>query len=705
MSKMRTNSKKITSYQKALSLIVGGCFLFSVAHTDEDAVFQSQVVALHQSIECENSPKEFTVNFEEISIIELIQFISRISNINFIFEKSDLQFPVTIISEDPTSVEDLMGALMQILKTRGLSVVEQGNNVLIYRNELLSKVSKVITDSNITEACDSAIITRVYRLNMLAGNKIAPILRPLLSKDAIVEVSEETRHLIVTDITTNIEKITELLIAIDQPQSELEVTKYKVKGAYPEALVAYAKEILAPLIKDQTFQLVVQPGSGQIFIVAPNHLVEKTLEILTSLDDEDISYSLELPASHMANSNFRMYKLKFHDGSIIADAIRTIGNNMLNYSQSNSDLISTIQSIEWLEVNNSLVISGTDESIAKVVQLIDELDEMPKQVYIEVLIIDTTLENSLDFGVQWIALGDEQNKLAFGSGLLSTAPPASNLQAAARVVASPPDAPQIPNPGLNVPLPSPPNLQGFSDLVNSTSAFGLGIVGNIIRHNGQSFLTLGALVSALEEEAVTKIVLNPRIMTEDTQEANFFVGQNIPYQTTSTVIQQTGSVTQNLQYEDVGVQLRVTPTIAPNNVVTLEIDQSIAELVTGIGVLTPTTNKTLATTRVHVPNGSFLVMSGHIRDQQTCIQSGIPCLGTLPLIGPTFSRTVNGRSKRNLIMFLRPRVVSTIQEGLDLTNQEGYDYNWESDPCSLIECGPKVAPECEQDPPLPCPIN
>lgn len=704
MNLMRTNSKKITFCKRLLSLILGGAFLFSVART-EDATLHTKITGLHQPIECETSPKEFTVNFEEIAAIELVQFISRISNLNFIFEKADLQFPITIISEEPTSAEDLMGALIQILMTHGLSVVEQGNNVLIYRNELLSKVSKVITDDNVEEACDSAIITRVYRLNMLGVSKIAPIIRPLLSRDAIVEVSEETRHLIVTDITSNIEKITELLIAIDQPQSELEIFKYKVKGAYPEALVAYTKEILGPLIKDQTFQLVVQPSSGQIFIVAPPHLVEKAVEILGSLDEEEIVYSLELPASHMANSNFRMYKLKFHDGSVIADAIRTIGNNMLNFSQSNSDLIATIQSIEWLEVNNSLVISGTDESINKVVHLIEELDAMPKQVYIEVLIIDTTLQNSLDFGVQWIALGEEQNKLAFGTSLLSVAPPISDIQAGTRAVASPPNPPQIPNPGTNIPLPTPGNLQGIADLVNGTAAFGLGIVGNIIRHNGQSFLTLGALVSALEEEAVTKIVLNPRIMTEDTQEANFFVGQNIPYQTTSTVIQQTGSVTQNLQYEDVGVQLRVTPTIAPNNVVTLDIDQSIAELVTGIGVLTPTTNKTLATTRVHVPDGSFLVMSGHIRDQQTCIQSGIPCLGTLPLIGPTFSRTINNRQKRNLIMFIRPHVVTTIQEGLDLTNQEGYDFNWESDPCSIMECGPRTAPENEVDPPLPCPLN
>src|SRR5262249_49482459 len=153
-------------------------------------------------------------------------------------------------------------------------------------------------------------------------------------------------------------------------------------------------------------------------------------------------------------------------------------------------------------------------------------------------------------------------------------------------------------------------------------------------------LTLGALLSALDVESETKVVLNPRVMVEDGQPANFFVGQNIPYQTTSTVIQQTGSVTQNIQYEDIGVQLQVTPTIAPNNVVTMQINQTVSEVTaSSFGSLTPVTNKILATTRVHVPDGTFLVMSGHIREQCNYTRSGIPCLGTLPLIGPTFSRT------------------------------------------------------------------
>jgi len=663
--------------------------------------------------DCPPEREGYTVNFEDISVIQLIQFISRISGTNFVFDSSDLQFNITIISEDQTSVEDLSAALLQVFKMHGLSVVEQGNNILIYKNQNMSRVSTVITDANVNDACDAAVITRVFRLYNVDPEKIQNIVKPLLSQDAIVEISVETRHLIVSDITANVNKIADLLTALDTPNAAFDILEYHVKSAYPTALVAYAKEILAPLSQDNPMQIIAQPSSSKIFVVSTPYLNHKAIQVLRALDTADITEIADLPAAAMANNNFYMYKLKYQNGQEIADAMREIGNNLQFAGVANLEFVNTIYSLQWLEVNNSIVITGSDSAIQKVVQLLDDLDMPPKQVYVEVLIIDTTLANSLDFGVQWIALGDEQNKLAYASGLLGNSPPNPNIQGGtgqapgARFVAANPAAqpPSIPNPGRDVPLPVPSQLSGIAGVVDQTAAFGFGIVGNILRHNGQSFLTLGALVSALDEEADTKVVLNPRIMVEDTQPANFFVGQNIPYQTTSTVIQQTGSVTQNFQYEDIGVQLQVTPTIAPNNVVTFQINQSISELLTleTQNVIAPQTSKILATTRVHVPDNCFFVMSGHVRDACTNIRSGIPCLGTLPMIGPMFSRNIEQRIKRNLIMFIRPKVVTNIQEGIQLTNQEGYQFNFDSHPCSIYDCGCELAPETETYPAKECP--
>ncbi len=655
-------------------------------------------------------PEGFTINFDNISIVQLIQFISKISGSNFIYNASDLQGPdgkplsITIVSEDPASVDDLSAALLQVLKMNNLSVTEQGNNVLIYRNQNMSKVSRVITDSNIEEACGNAVITRVFQLYNVDPTKIAAIVKTLVSPEANVEPSSETRHLIVTDITANVNKISDLLQALDTPQLAVDVFEYQIQSnADPICLAGHAREILEPLAVGATFSITPEANSQKIFIVSTPFIIEKARRILASLDMDGISClePLPPPITELKNNSFYMYKLKYQNGQDIAFALHEIGINLQSTGVSNIDFVNTIFSVQWLPVNNSIVIAGTDDSIQKVVALIDDLDRLPKQVYLEVLILDTSLTNSLDFGVQWIALGDEQNKLAYGSGLLSNAIPGSDFQDSARLIPQTNNPltggpPAVPNPGNNVSLPVPANLTGPIDS-NLTSAFGLGIVGNILRHNGKSFLTLGALISALDEEQDSTIVLNPKIMVEDTQPANFFVGQNIPYQTTSTVIQQTGSVTQNIQYEDIGIDLQITPTISPDNMVTLLINQTVASIegFAGATNLTPVTNKILATTRVHVPDGTFLVMSGHISDEVNYIRSGIPCLGTLPLIGPAFSRTIEQRRKRNLILFIRPQVVTSAEGGVRLTDEEGYQHNWDANPCSIFDCGPIQAPECQ----------
>ena len=114
-------------------------------------------------------------------------------------------------------------------------------------------------------------------------------------------------------------------------------------------------------------------------------------------------------------------------------------------------------------------------------------------------------------------------------------------------------------------------------------------------------------------------------------------------------------------------------------------------------MLTPVTDKTFAATRLQVPDGCFLVMSGHIRDKLTKIVSGVPLLSSLPLIKGLFSRTVDQRQKRNIMIFIKPKVISSFEEGTALSNTEGYRYNWESERGSL-EIAPRHAPECQHIP-------
>lgn len=668
----------------------------------QDEEEQKVLQRLNQrSITCEDLHTDgYTVNFEDISVLELLQFVSKISGTNFVFDSNDLQFNVTIVSHDPTSVDDLSAILLQVLKMHDLKVVEQGNNVLIYRNPHISKLSTVVTDGSSKENCEAVVVTRVFRLYSVSPSAAVNIIQPLLSYDAIVSASEATRHIIVSDIAGNIDKVKEILSAIDTPGSSVEMEEYEVRYANPAALVSYCQDVLGALADDFSFQIFMQPGTNKIFVVAAPRLAAKALELMKSLDVPEMAHTLDdvtSPAAALgssANANpkslrFFMYKLKYQNGAAIAQAIQDIGYNLYVTTAMDEDFINTLNSIQWLDVNNSIVVIGNQANVDKVVSLLNGLDLPPKQVYIEVLILETSLEKSWDFGVQWVALGDEQGKVAYASGLINNTGISDQTKAALGVTPSPAD----------IPLPTPGQLAGISDMMYGSSAFGLGIIGNVLSHKGKSFLTLGGLLSALDQDGDTVIVLNPRIMAQDTQQASFFVGQTIPFQTTSTVIQETGSVTQNIEYEDIGVNLVVTSTIAPNNVVTLQIEQTISELHSAQGILTPVTDKTFAATRLQVPDGCFLVMSGHIRDKTTKVVSGVPLLSSVPLIKGLFSRTIDQRQKRNIMIFIKPKVISTFEDGTFLTNKEGYRYNWEADRGSL-QVAPRHAPECQRAPVL-----
>lgn len=653
----------------------------------------------------------YTINFENIGIIELIRFISKISDVNFVFNQDELcGIKITIVSEAVATVQDLLDTLMQVLRMRGFSVSEQGKNIIINSTQNLGKISTVVSDTDVAKACGTAVITRVFRMYNLAPEKVSTVIRPLLSKDAIVEVVSETMHLIVSDLTANIEKVADLLVVLDTPNSSLDIGEYQVANASPQVITTYAKEILAPLMQDNPIQMIPQISTNRVYIVGTPYLIHKATQVLQSLDVADVMDVANLPPTAIQNNVFYVYKLKFMNGDDIARSIQAIGTNLQYNGVGNVDLISAIYSIQWVEVTNSLIISGTVDAVEKVKKLIDDLDASPAQVYIEILIIDTTIGNALNFGVEWIALANQQQKLAFASGLLdtppSTAPFGSNgvqqpllFQGARNALNSPPpNAARGGGPGTGGDIPL-------------SAGFGFGIVGNIIRHGGESFLTLGSLINALQTETDTVIVQNPRIMAQDEREANFFVGSNIPYQTTNTIIRDTGSVTQNIQYEDIGVQLRVTPQVGPNNIVTLEIDQALSDIVDNTAtvstvggstlLLAPTTSKTLASTRVHVPSGCYLVMSGHIRDEKRYTKQGIPCLGSLPWVGAAFSSTSEIRQKRNLIMFIQPHVVHTSADGARLSSDEGYDYNWGSNPFSIVECDTVPAPENIVCPPAP----
>jgi type III secretion protein C len=244
--------------------------------------------ALEQANAVQNNPRsirEISLNFNNVPIIEYIRYISRIAQQNFIFDQDELQFNITVVSEDPVSIDDLMATLLQELRIRDLLVLEQGGNLLIYRNPRIKIPARIIsggTEPLPTEK--SEIVTRIFELNTLDPAKASEIVKPLLSDDISVEVFRDSNKLIVTDFVTNVNSIAELLNNLDAPNSGIQIGQYVVRNAFVDSLVELATQIIQPITQGNPFTLIPHAASNSIYVVSNEYIVQKAIAILQNLD-------------------------------------------------------------------------------------------------------------------------------------------------------------------------------------------------------------------------------------------------------------------------------------------------------------------------------------------------------------------------------------------------------------------------------------
>jgi type III secretion protein C len=724
-----------------------------------------------------NNSTGYIINFPNVNIIEYIKFISKISNTNFIFNEEDLQFKVTIVSEEPTSVDNVMAALLQVLRVNGLSLVEQGNNVLIYRGADLSKIATVVTDeSNANANSTSPLMTRLFKLHNISPVIVESLIKPMLSNQALIESSVFTNHLIVTDIRTNIDKISLLLESLDGPNSPYEISRYEVKNVFINSLVSLAHKILQPIQGANALVLVPQPVTNTVFIISTPYLIQQTLDLFNTLDlgvplkggavsgestaGRPYITNPQMPGKqNLEGTRMVMYKLQYHRGQEIQQALEAIAASLAagfpqasllksplspnlptgpygyiqseqktisGYSDQESgvpnstkqsavnapnpsalateyqippvqspqstdqqsqpttgplaqqssadlDLVRTISTVQWIQSSNTLVFTGDQASTEKLKTLIQELDFPLKQVFIECLVLETTIAHSLSFGVNtgglinYQGIGANPSGLAGGVTNQGDPPPLTSALLNPAII---PTAVTLPLGVTTATAPGP-----------IAAGFGVGAIGRMVFANGKVFATLGGLISALQEDTSTQILLNPNILTQDNYEASIFVGTNIPYQTQSVVSQASTTVI-NFEYLNVGTLLKITPLIANDELVTLTVRQEISAVAPTAGTgssLTPATTTSTTISRVNVPNDHFLVLSGQIQDQHSEFRAAIPCLGGLPVIGALFGQNAPSDNINNLIIFLRPHILTTAEDADAITQSQRANYEERSD--------------------------
>lgn len=724
--------------------------------------------------------KTILINFNNVSMIEYIRFISRLTNKNFLFDEGDLQFNVTIISEEPTSLQNTMTALLQELRIHDLMLIEEGNNFIIHKNPKVNSISKVVAgDITSTTIKDSEIITKVFRLNTMDPEKAAAIIRPLVSEISIIEVLKETNHIIVTDLAANIIKISELLKSLDAPRSGLVIGQYVARLFPIDSLIPMAERIMQPIAQDQPLSFVPQQSTNSIFIISTPYLVERTISIIQYIDQEQAQTQIIEPQKlgfekgappppptpptqfqeptgqwilgpdgkwifnpHVApgtatppqgewrlddkgnwyfvpggspsgnrpkgqweldsNGNwlfglekneainpsrltrgltgpaglpggvkkvikFYTHKLLYRKGEEIQNALHRIADSLRYDEKKYEALLTALSSIQWIEPSNSLIITGIPEALKQVRELIEEIDIPLREVFLEMLILNTTIDDALNYGVTY--------GTRFGGGDLSGAQ--------GFIEGLTPIANALTSTGLNtLGLPIGSNLAAAiipdgTKLANA-NGFNLGVIGRKITHCGTEFGSIGALVSSLHDRNKTNIIMNPKIITEDNAPAEIFIGINTAFKTQSISNDLGSVITNNFEFRDVGTRLKVTPYISNDDMVTMDIVEEVSAVISGLQTTVlsntqnvgPTTSLNTMTTRVHIPNGYFLVIGGLMQDQYVRNRSQVPCLGGVPILGGLFTTKSNSDNKTNTMIFVRPIIVDSEEEIEHLTKHQ-----------------------------------
>jgi general secretion pathway protein D len=632
----------------------------------------------------EGGPGTYSLNFDEADLGEVAKvIISDILGQNYVLSPK-VAGKVTLQTTKPLTKEQLMPTLEMLLRMNNAALVKDGG---VYHIE---PAGEALMTSSLSLAGDSRTLpsgyqVKVYPIRNVDVANMGEILKPLVGEKTILH-SDATRNLLVVGGTAaELERVQEIVSIFDADiMRGRSFAMFPLSHVDPPTLVEELEQIFNKLGKeDESSFFRFIPIERMNAILAITH----QSRYLTDIENWIIRLDRAKKASGGGVNVYKVQHVNAVDlAMVLSDiygsaSVQSRGGQVAagrksvevtnrpgsstsssrNRSQSTGNT-SQIQQVQRTspglgslsggtgggagnvkvagvgevkiipdEINNSLVIVATAQEYSVIKDVIKQLDVMPLQVLIDATIVEVTLTDELEYGIQWYF---SQGSSGIGSSPDTAAKLGNAAQAAAAAAAT----------------------GGLSAIYSSGA--------------------VKALLKAEASDGNVNVISSPSLMVLNNQEATIQVGAEKSLRTSESTPLSGGAGADNaliqttqIEQRKTGVKVTVTPRVNANGLVTMKIEQSVESF----GAETTNGNPDILTREiaslVAVQSGETIVLGGLIDEKNDFFQSGIPFLHDLPLIGPLFGSTKKVNNKTELVLLLTPRVVTSRQDARLVTDE------------------------------------
>lgn len=572
------------------------------------------------------------IDFDDVDIRVFIKFISELTGSNFVIDKR-VKGKVTIMSPKKISIQEAYKVFESVLEVYGFSVVRAGDIIkIVPSKDARTKNIKTLLKREAIDPEDK-VVTQIISLSYANPNEMKKVLAPLISKSSVILSYPPTGTLIVTDLLSNIKRLLKIIGALDIEGIEEQISVIPLERASSPDIAKSLNQIFQKTIRQKkgtissTIKIVADERTNTIITLASENDTSRIKQLIKLLD-KDVPKGEE---------RLRVYRLENADAEDLSKVLMNIPSKAAkDTKKGKTPLLSKDISIVPDKATNSLIITAGRDDYNVLEGVIKQLDIPRPMVYIEALIMEVNVDKVFEIGAEWVVGNDftaEGRAGAYGGGFTGA--------------------------GVMPTLASPALPSGFS----------VGVLGEGIKIGNVFFPSISAVFQAYQKDTDVHILSTPQILTLDNEEAEIYVGENVPYLSKSATGDQEYDT---YDYKDVGVTLKITPQISRERFVRLNIFQEVTKMVKDVveGKQTPTTLKRTTKTTVTIKDKNTIVIGGLIGDDITNTIYKVPCLGDIPGLGWLFKYKSELREKRNLFIFITPRIVENPTEAKEIYDEK-----------------------------------